>query len=146
MATNLLRKLGIAIASTTLSFTAMEASPAQASIWNFSFFNENGRVGHVNFDDTNLTYSSLYFRRLFPVLAQGSYKINGNLASGDFSVNFDVGLRLKVIKLYSYWQLYDANGKLIGESPHVGNGWMGCNDVTPSHSYFCVTYRIHPKT
>ena len=140
MATNILQKLVVSIASTTLSLGAIEASPAQALIWNFSFYNNQGRVGQVTVDNTKSTYSSLRFRKIFPVPTSGSYKIFGNLRSGDFSVKFDVGLRLRVIKQYSYWQLYDAEGKLIGQSPRSGQGWGGCNHVTPNQSYSCVIY------
>ena len=141
MTINFLQKLAITTASTALSLAVIECHAAQALVWNFSFFNTDGRVGHVTFDDSNLTYYSLRFRQIFPVTARGSYRIDGNLSSGDFSVNFDVGLRLKVIKQFSYWQLYNAKGQIIGQSPRRGRGWMGCNDVTPNHSYFCVTYR-----
>ena len=141
MATNLLRKLTVAIASTALTFAAIEASPAQALVWKFSFYNDDERVGRVTFDDSNLTYSSLRFRKVFPVPTSGSYKIVRNLSSGDFSVKFDVGLRLKVIKQYSYWQLYNAKGKLIAQSPRTGQGWGGCNHVTPDKTYSCTTYK-----
>ncbi len=141
MMPNVLQKLAIAIASTTLTLTALDASPAQALIWNFSFYNDDGRVGRVTFDDNNLTYSYLRFQKIFPVPTSGSYRIFGNLNSGDFTVKFDVGLRLKVIKQYSYWQLYNAKGRLIGQSPRLGQNWGGCNQVTPKQSYSCVIYR-----
>ncbi len=141
MMPHVLQKLAIAIASTTLTLTALDASPAQALIWNFSFYNDDGRVGRVTFDDKNLTYSYLRFRKSFPVPTSGSYRIFGNLNSGDFTVKFDVGLRLKVIKQYSYWQLYNAKGQLIGQSPRLGQNWGGCNQVTPKQSYSCVIYR-----
>jgi hypothetical protein len=141
MATNLLQKLTVAIASTALTFAAIEASPAQALVWKFSFYNNDGRVGRVTFDDSNLTYSSLRFRKVFPVPTSGSYKIVRNLSSGDFSVKFDVGLRLKVMKQYSYWQLYNANGKLIAQSPRIGQNWGSCEYVTPDKTFPCATYK-----
>ncbi|HEY9726411.1 MAG TPA: hypothetical protein V6D50_08150 [Chroococcales cyanobacterium] len=140
MMTKLLQKLAVTTASTFLSFAAIGASPARALIWNFNFFNDDGRVGRVTFNDRNLTYSSLRFRKIFPVPASGNYKILGNLRSGDFSIKFDVGLTLKVIKQYSYWQLYNAKGELVGESPRSGNGWLSCNDVRLNGSSACVTY------
>lgn len=146
MAVNILQKLVVGIVSTTLSLGAIETSPAQALIRNFSFYNHQGRVGQVAVDSTKSTYYSLRFWKIFPVPTSGSYKIFGDLTSGDFSIKFDVGLRLRVIKQYSYWQLYDAEGRLIGQSPRSGQRWGGCNDVTPNQLYPCVFYNTQYKS
>lgn len=140
---HLVERVVVTATGTALSFTALGLSPAQAVLWDFTFYNEDGQVGQVTLDELNLTYSSLEFNQILSEPVAGQYNIDGELNSGTFLVNFDQGYSLEVYKLYSYWSLYnepDATGELVIGSPRIGNGFLGCNSVTPDNSFSCVKY------
>lgn len=110
--------------------------------WDFTFYNLEGKKGHLSLDARDLTYSNLNFPGIIPASEQGNYRIAEEDDSPDFTdfliVDLDVGVSLKLMRRFSSWQLYsglNATGKVIAES-----GESDCRTVTPAHVSNCVIY------